>query len=345
MTRKYLYALLICFSLLAVTIPRAAYSNSACEYHPEAYQGLEIDRLAQELGSTGLIGRIHGAASASQMYVLSVREPNNFFSHREFSLIPETQVTASSLQELHRHDLVCLSGELIANSSPQKHINLKSVKAIEPYPQPEYPAYERQADLPEELKAQTSLVGKVHAIGAGGKILVMGYQDLVLPIAVTQTQYTQNLYRGDIVRLNYQLQSYPQQPLHLQLDTTVEQPIEVIDAIATWHDRPETLRGRLVKFPKSPQLKFDVYALEIDTNNIKRYFTLINFEDMAKFTAIREKLARIWDDNAATVVSGRNMLIEPNTIVEAQGVGNIISPEQANPQLLLESAEQIKQIS
>jgi len=161
---------------------------------------------------------------------------------------------------------------------------------------------------------------------------------------VTETKYTQNLYRGDIVKLNYQLQSYPQRPLHLQLDTNVEQPIEVIDAIATWHDRPQTLTGSLVKFPQSPQLKFDVYALEADTQGIKRYFTLLNFEDMDAFTNIRQKLAKIWDENADTAIAGRNMLINPNVTIEAKGLGNVVSPEQANPQILLENAAQVRQV-
>ena len=66
---------------------------------------------------------------------------------------------------------------------------------------------------------------------------------------------------------------------------------------------------------------------------------------MAKFQAIREKLAKIWNENAATAISGRNMLINPEVTMEAAGLGNIISPEQANPQILLDSTEQIKQIA
>ena len=345
MTKKYWYAFLICLSLITVIVPRVAHSSSQCDYHPEAYQGLEIDKLTQELNSTGLIGRVHGAADASQMFVMSVREPNNFFSHREFSLIPTSNQTSNILDRLNRHDLVCVRGDLMANPSPQKHITLNAIQVLEEWEQPAFPPYERQADLPETLKEQTSFIGKVHAISEGGKILVMGYQDLILPMYVTDTKYTQNLYRGDIVKLNYQLQSNPQKPLHLQLDTTVEQPIETIDAIATWHDRPQTLTGSLVKFPQSPQLKFDVYALEVDTQGIKRYFTLLNFEDMTEFESIRQKLAQIWDENEETAKSGRNMLINPNVTIEATGIGNVISPEQANPQILLKSAEQIRRVS
>ncbi|MEM8677061.1 MAG: hypothetical protein AAGF83_24885 [Cyanobacteria bacterium P01_G01_bin.67] len=346
--KKYLYSLLISFSLILIIVPKVLSngSNNTCNYNATAYQGLEIANLDQELTTTGLIGRIHGAAAVSQMYVMSVREPDNFFSHREFSLIPEDPQAKETLSQLHRHDLVCVQGDLIANPSPQKHIAINSIQVLEPWAQPEGLApYERQTDLPAELKEQTSLIGKVHAISEDGTVLVMGYQDGVIPIFVSATEYTQGLYRGDIVKLAYQIQSYPQRPVHLQLDTNAPQPLEVIDAISTWHDQPQTLSGSLVKFPQSPQLKFDVYALEVDTQGIKRYFTLINFEDMTKFQNIRQKLAKIWNQNSATAVSGRNMLINPEITIEASGIANIISPEQANPQILLESAEQVKMVS
>ena len=171
----------------------------------------------------------------------------------------------------------------------------------------------------------------------------MGYEDSVLPIYVTDPKYTQNLYIEGILSSSIiSFSPNPQRPLHLQLDANVEQPIEIVDAIAAINAQPQTLTGKLVKFPQSPQLKFDVYAIEVDTQGINRYFTLINFEDMTEFQNIREKLAKIWDDNVDTAVSGRNMLINPEVKIQATGLGNIISPEQANPQILLKSAEQVK---
>lgn len=348
MTKRYLYALLICLSLIAVIVPQVLSSTSTsnnCAYHPEAYQGLSIASLSQELTDTGLVGRIHGAASESQMYVMAVREPTNFFSHREFSLIPQDKATQAILARANRHDLVCVRGNIISNPSPQQHIALDSIRVLEPWTQLEgFAPYERQT-VPAELTEQTSLLGQVHAVGADGKILVIGYRDAIIPIYVSATEYTKDLYRGDIVRLTYQVQQHPQRPVHFQLDTTVEQPVEVIDAIAAWNDRPKTLTGSLVKFPQSPQLKFDVYAIEVDTQGIKRYFTLVNFENMAEFHNIRHKLAKIWDKNTATAVSGRNMLINPEVTIEATGLANIVSPEQANPQILLDNAEQIQQLT
>ncbi|MGD1917976.1 MAG: hypothetical protein ACFCAD_03280 [Pleurocapsa sp.] len=234
MAKKYLYALLICLSLIIATVPKIAHSDSnICKYNPAAYQELKMANLSQELSKTGLIGRIHGAAAESQMFVMSVREPNNFFSHQEFSLIPQDSNAIDVLKKTNRHDLVCVRGNLINNPSPQAHIMANSIEILEPWQQPEGLApYEREVDLPIEIKEQTSFVGEVHAIGEGGKILVMGYQDIVIPVFVPATEYTQDLYRGDIVKLTYQIQQKPNRPVHLQLDTTVEKPVEVLDAIA-----------------------------------------------------------------------------------------------------------------
>lgn len=346
MTKRYLYALLICLTIFTAIAPKIVHSSDRlCAYHAGAYQGLELNQLSQELTSTGLIGRIHGAAGKSKMFVMSVREPDNFFSHREFSLLASDRGTLATLEQVNRHDRVCIQGNLISNPSPQKHISVNSIQVLEPWTQPEgFTPYERQTDLPAALNNQTSLIGKVHAIGTGGKVLVVEYQDSVVPIFVTKTEYTQDLYRGDIVKLAYKVQQRPQEPTHLQLDTTAAKPLEVIDAIAAWNNQEQVLTGNLVKFPQSPQLKFDVYAIEADTKGIKRYFTLINFEDMAEFENIRTKLARIWDENSATAVSGRNMLINPEVKIEARGLANIVSPEQANPQILLDSAAQVKQL-
>ena len=341
MAKKYLYALLICLTIFTVIFSRVLNSNEPiCSYHPEAYQGLELSQLSEELSNTGLIGRIHGAASESQMFVMSVREPNNFFSHREFSLLASDREILDTLNQTNRHDRVCIQGNLIANPSPQQHIAVNSIQVLESWSQPDgFTPYQRQ--LTTKLSEQSSLIGKVHAIAAKGKILVMEYQDNVIPIYVTATEYTQGLYRGDIVKLSYQIQGQPQKPTHLKLDTTVEKPLEVIDAIAEWHNQEQTLTGNLVKFPQSPQLKFDVYAMAVDTKGIKRYFTLVNFENIDEFQKIRNKLAKIWDQNAATAISGRNMLINPEVTIQASGLINIVSTEQANPQILLDSAEQV----
>lgn len=318
---------------------------ATCQYHPSAYQGLELPRLTQELEGSGLIGEIHGAAAESQLFVMSVRDPKSFFIHQEFSLIPGTEAARKTLAQVNRHDLVCIQGKFLANPSPQKHIAVKNITLQQAWDGlKDYPAYQHEAGLPAELETQTSFVGKVHAVGAEGKILVMEYKDGVLPIYVASPQLTKDLYRGDILRLHYQIQKRPLQPTHLKLDPKAAQPIQVLDAIATWHKQEKTLSGKLVKFPQSPQIKFDVYAIEVETQGIKRTFTLVNFENPEVFQGIRTKLAEIWDQHAQTVITGRNMLINPQVTLEAKGTINLVSTEQANPQILLDSPDAIRQV-
>ncbi|MCC0177626.1 hypothetical protein I4641_11615 [Waterburya agarophytonicola K14] len=192
MAKKYLYALLICLSIVGFIVPKVAKSSAtACVYNLEAYRGLEMTQLSQELNNTGLIVRIHGAAASSQMFVMSVREPDNFFNHREFSLLAENLETIDTLKKINRHDLVCVGGNIITNSSPQVHIKVSSIQVLEPWQQPKgFAPYKRQHNLLQELKEQNSFIGKVHAIGEEGKILVAGYKDLVIPLFVSATEYT-----------------------------------------------------------------------------------------------------------------------------------------------------------
>ena len=145
------------------------------------------------------------------------------------------------------------------------------------------------------------------------------------------------------MRISYRLQKIPKYPTHLRLNLKAQQPIEVIDAIAEGNGKKKTLTGNLVKFPESPQLQFDVYAIEVKTQGVKRYFTLVNFEDIAEFEKIRDKLAQIWDSNSETAILGRNMLINTHITLEVNGQVNVVSPEQANPQILLNKAEDINQ--
>jgi hypothetical protein len=344
LANKSLHLLFVVVGIVVVTT-FGIFSSAAdqCSYHANAYQGLQLPQLTRELETTGLIGRIHGAVSPAQLFVMSVREPDNFFNHREFSLLATDNATLNSLSQVDRHDRVCVQGRFIANPSPQKHIAVKSIKTLESSTgRKGFPDYARATLLPAALKQQTDFVGKVHAIDAGGQILVVEYQDQVFPIFVNSTEYTKGLYRGDIIRLAYQIQERPQQPTHLQLNLEAKPPIAVIDAIASWHQQQKTLAGALVKFPKSPQLNFDVYAIEVETQGVKRDFTLVNFENMQEFQKIRDKLAKIWDGHTQTIKLGRNMLINPQVVIEAKGRVNIVSPEQANPQILLNTAADIQ---
>ncbi|MGB0562982.1 MAG: hypothetical protein ACPGVO_14440 [Spirulinaceae cyanobacterium] len=329
--------------LIAFMIQGQEAPAATCEYHEAAYVGLDPEAIAQELETTGLIGRIHGVAAPLDLAVLSLEEPGNFFNRQQVSLLPANPKVKAAIAQLQRHDRVCLQGEMLWNSSPQLHLSINRVEVLETWPGlADYPDYDYQASFPADLEAQNQLIAKVHAVAAAGKILVVEYQDGILPIFVdSPTDAIAGLYRGDIVEIHYTLQRHPPQPSHLQLDTTVAEPVQVLDSLLAWHETPRTLTGQLVKFPQSPQLKFDVYAIAVATQGIERTFTLVNFTDAATFAAIRTQLAEIWDAQAETAIRGRNALVNPEITLEVTGIANVVSPAQANPQLLLSGVEAI----
>ena len=284
--------------------------------------------------------------SASDLFVLSVRDPQNFFNYRHFSLLTQDESTRDTLSQVQRHDRVCIQGKFIPNPSPQKHISVTSVQILDQWSGlTGFPDEHSTTTLPDDLRQHTSFVGKVHAIAESGRILVVEYKDKVVPVFVTATRHTKDLFRGDIVRIAYRIQPWPPTPTHLNLNADAERPLEVLDSMAAWNGRPARLVGTLVKFPQSPQLKFDVYAIEVETRGVNRYFTLVNFEDGAKFEQIRTKLAQIWDQQADTAELGRNVLRNPAIKIEVNGQANVASPAQANPQILLNSADDIRRSS
>ena len=52
----------LCIGMLLITL-FGVFSSTAesCSFHAQAYDGLTLPKLTQELEHTGLIGRIHGA--------------------------------------------------------------------------------------------------------------------------------------------------------------------------------------------------------------------------------------------------------------------------------------------
>ncbi|MDJ0658286.1 MAG: hypothetical protein QNJ42_02225 [Crocosphaera sp.] len=347
MVKQYKALFLLLF--IAVTASVITFFSSGlladptCVYHEEAYQGVDLLNLSHELEQTGLLGEIHGAVPEENMFVLSVRDPDNFFKSQLFSVIPGNQKTQATLKEVRRHDQVCLKGKLVENPSPQPHIVVKSAVVMESWDGlADYNDYKHQAQIPAELNYKNHAMFKVHAINNEGKILVVEYKDKVLPIFVETPELTRDLYRGDFIDVSYKIQSWPRKPTHLNLNLNAKVPIKMVDQLVKQHGTEKKLTGKLVKFPQSPQIKFDVYAIEVITQGLSRYYTLVNFEDAKEFENIREKLATIWNNNLDTVQSGRNFLINPNIIIEAQGNINMISSQQANPQILLDNANKIQ---
>lgn len=303
--------------------------------------GLDLSELGRRLRSEGLVGRIHGSVSERDLWVFTYRKPDDFFSHYEFPLVPESEELVQKLSALRRHDQVWIKGQIIENRAPLAHILVAELEVRERW-DTERPPYSYDAQLPEELLARNEAAFRVHAVVNEGRVLVLEYKDSIVPVFVSQPQQTASLHRGDKIRLRYVVRAYPDRPTHLQPDPAVAQPLTVERSILEGHGTPVTREGYLVLFPKSPQIAFDVYALqEVDSDGLTLEYTLVNFDDVGTFRAIREKLAAFWNAHADRSVVGRNKLVNRALRVRATGLLNVQDQNQANPQILLSNPDAV----
>jgi hypothetical protein len=313
-----------------ITMPLVVAALAACAPLPvKLERALEAGRPVE--------GEIHGAYPELQQYVFTYREPDDFFDFVEVSLIPATPEVAEQLATLRRHDRVRIQGERAENRSAQMHVEVSAVEVVRKYEaSPEVPSYEYEASIPQDLRGKDSELFLVHAVNAGGAVLVVERGDVVVPVFVRRPELTRNLARNDVVRLRYEIRERPNRPVHLEL-ADVPNPVEVVDAITPLHGQPADIEGPLVMFPRSPQV------LQELPGGTRRQFTLVNFDDPAKFEAIRDKLQKAWAEAGDDAfVSGRNKLISTRVRVRAKGTFNQIDPNQANAQIILDGPEAIE---
>jgi len=292
-------------------------------------------------------GEIHGAYPELGQYVFTYRIPGNFFDFVQVSLVAGTEDVENTLAGLRRHDRVRIRGTLIESPSAQRHVELDSIELVKSFdPTPPVGRYDYATSVPQDLVDRGEAVFLVHAVQVDGKVLVVEFGDVVLPIHVERTEFTRDLARNDVVRVAYDIRRRPAGPVHLQLKD-VEQPIEVIESAMDFHGEPASIEGPLVLFPKSPQLKFNTFAvLEELPDGLRRQYTLVNFTDPAAFLAIRNKLQEAWDAaGAAAAVSGRNKLVSTSVRIRATGRFNQVDQNQANVQILLDGPDAIEIVS
>lgn len=304
----------------------------------------DIAAVGRALETDGLPGWIHGSVPERHVWVFTYRKPNDFFSSIDLSVVPATEVIARALSQLGRHDRVEIRGTVL-RKTPPIHVRVDAVRVVETWRgRSTLPAERSVRPFPEALETPGDVVARVHAVGdMDGPMLVVDVLDTVVPVRVPDASELEGLYRGDIVRMTYVIATHPKAPTHWELDRNAEDPLEILDAIVAGHGAPIEKVGALVLFPQSPQIAFDVYALQsMDAHGIAREYTLVNFDDPAMFSAIREKLAKAWREHAGTATHGRNKEVNPTLCVRATGIKNVVAPNQANPQILLDSPDDLE---
>ena len=315
--------------------------------------GFRFERgfLQQQLLGEGLVGTIHGVMSINQQAVFTYRSDTNFFDAEELSLVPSDGQVAGLLASVGRHDRIRIEGNLLQTGDGPRHVLVEALEVLEPYAT----RYDYNYRIDETLFAgieRAKILAHVHAIIDGGKGLVLEYEDMVLPVIVdaSHQELSATLYRNDIVLVDVSIIRADNRPLHFRTDATIIDALQRIDAMVGCHNREITLQGELVRFPASPAISRDVYAVKVsDANGIARIYTLfpgLGFEDPAAFnalfTALAEKAQLAWQAGAVTAVAGRNYFVNPAVQVTVSGRINVTSANQANPQLYIDNVEQLE---
>lgn len=339
---------LILCALFAIFFTQSAIASSLdfSKNCPDAFENgvMNFETLENCLKADGVLFEVHGIVPMSSMFVISYRNPKNFFETTHLSLLGATKRTRDLIKTLKRHDVIRVKGEYESEiHSPQKHVRALEIEVVKPSNTTHTDTYQYEA-IPDDLLKMDHFVGKVHAVYAEGAILVVEYKDLAIPVFVKPqfTSLTKSLYRGDKIEVNYSLQPWPKKPTHLNLDESMVEPLKVLRSTVANHGKKVSYTGKLILFPKSPMVSFDVYAIDVDLGDaVMLPHTVLSFTDVDLFKAAREKFAAAWKAHPNGVREYRNKFLNEEVSVTVSGTYNMVDPGQANPQIVIEKIEDI----
>lgn len=314
------------------------------------------DKLAS---ADGFVGWIHGAVPSYKQYLFTYRkvEPGNpmaFFQAEQFSLVGATPEIWKQFEALNRHDKVRLKGTLLDNKSPIKHLIISEITVLKAYDKSTDNEY--NFDVAKLKGVQTFRVfGQIHALVASeayGYAIVLEKDNFMMPIAVKSKHaaVAKGLFKGDIVDVNVSVvEGKNGRPPHFQTDENFEEAITIVDPLINCHGTTRAVEGHLVKFDKSPAISLDVYAVRlVDGNGIGRNMTFFPSVPASEdsfgeiFMAISAKAKKAWDEAEEAPGVVRNYNEKKSIHVVANGMINVVSTEQANAQVYLNSADDIE---
>ncbi len=303
---------------------------------------LEVFREQLAKGEATL--EIHGIDVVNKRYVATARSKKDFFDYHHFALLGATQELRERIKTLKRHDFVKLKGRVDGEKDrPFLHIVADSVEMVKPFDH-DIGTYEYKIKLPDDLIGRQSLIAKVHAQDPSGAKFVADYEGTVLPVIVPlgQQEVAKKLNRGDIIHFAFELREKPKQVTHLNLKDEAGS-LEILEPVTSMHGQSVEYSGDLVLFPKSPQVQFNVFAFQRPMREgLSLEYTLVNFDDTEVFRRIREKLQKAWDESPIEAKNDRNKLIKKGLKVMVKGIVNYQDPNQANPQIMLATPDDLQ---
>lgn len=316
---------------------------------PLSWAGIDIEEVDKKLSSEGIDGYMHGAVPSFSYYVMNYGPT---LRSLQFNLVALKKAEADILSTLKRHDKVRVFGKVIRNHSPAVHIHVDKIEILKKYKDASQEE-SNQGDIGGNFsigEEEKTLFGKVHAVIGEGAGIVMDYQGLVIPVLINSEQraYANKLYRNDIIQMSVLKMQKSHGPLHLI--SNPGKTMNVVDHMANCHGKEIRLKGILTLFEKSPQINRDVFAIKVsDSNEIQRNFTLFPGIDPVKnlsgfmqlFEAISSKMQSEWSNLEQYKQRERNSYSNPKVVITAYGKMNIVSKNQANPQLYISDLSDI----
>jgi hypothetical protein len=325
--------------------------KSLCQVAPVDDQSsmafLQKHNLIEALSNQGIQGWIHGSLPEQGLFVFTWRNPENFFENIQLPIQSEDEQWLESLSQLNRHDRVMIKGELMAPGAPLPHIKITHLEVTQPYqgPAQEMGHTKELGPLPPEILQGNEIVAQVHISVDGGRVIVIEKEGRMIPVFNRRPDLARQLYRNDKIFLKYIVRQAPNHPVHLEVDITRSNPIEVVSQIACRHGQSIELSGELVMFPQSPQINRNIFALRTrDPEGIIQNYTFITAnlhteQGIQDFIEINNYLQNEWDRQSDFAVYDGNKYINPRLRVRAKGLKNLTSPFQANPQIIVDELE------
>ncbi len=294
---------------------------------------------------------VHGSQSDQYLVLATLRRPKKFFQYRFLALIPEDREVAAKLTKLKRHDRIKIVGKMANFDQDPAHVNVKSLEIVKKFDSQnssktrDYQYLKNLGTLKEKNKADFL----IHYISSDHRSLVLEYGNQIVLMKEKTGKVFAGRSRNDYVTIPFRVRKWPPTPLHLDFGNAETGSsvgkIKVHECISKIHKRKLEITGELVRFPKSPQLKFDVFAVaEKLENGSQRQYTLVNFENLELFEEIRKKAKKLWDSSSGKTIRQRNHFVKSGLYVKVVGKGNWVSKNQANPQILLDSTEGLQSV-
>ncbi|MCM8532597.1 MAG: hypothetical protein NE330_15635 [Lentisphaeraceae bacterium] len=315
---------------------------TSCSLYKSTPKHYTLDDVIRSTETKGIHAIIHGADHERRLYVVSWSSPENFFNRYNLVISPTTSSISQQFATLNRGDRIFIQGKVNKNRG-QAHIEVSKMTKTKKYdPKVKHTAgqYFPKTQLPGQLLDKSTETFYLHATDESGSVLVLEYGDTIVPMIVKKTELAKDLYRGDYVELSYKIHASEdkRRPTHLYLDSSVENPVKVLDQVVKLHDKELTIKGRLVMFPKSPTINRNIFAVEVHWDKMKnqapRYFTILPKDFTSKnFKAMLKMLQESWDKNKDSIYKGRSKYINTAVTIEISGTGNVVSKNQANPQI------------